>query len=63
MKTQTYNITAQVYNLNDKHKQTLLVNELIDSNNPHSAEDYFRLNLIETNTVLVKILSVEPIHA
>lgn len=55
----TFNITAQIYNNCDKYKQTLLMNEIIESNNKESAKDLFKLNLIERNEILVKILSVE----
>lgn len=57
----TFNITAQIYELQDLSKQTILMNELIDSFYKESAIDLFKLNLIEKNSVLVKILSAEEI--
>lgn len=57
----TFNITAQIYPKSDKHKQTILINEIIESSNKQSAIDLFKLNLIEQNDILVKILSVEQI--
>lgn len=56
-----FNITAQIYNRNDQYKQTIFMNELIESSNEISAKDLFKLNLIERDDVLVKILSVEQI--
>lgn len=56
-----FNITAQIYFGSDKHKQTIIMNEIIESYNKLSAEDYFKSNLIEQNIVLVKILSTELI--
>jgi len=57
----TYNITAQIYLKKDKYKQTILMNELVESTNKTSAEDIFKLNLIINDAVLVKILSTEYI--
>jgi flagellar motor switch protein FliM len=56
-----FNITAQIYELDDSSKQTILMNELIESLYKESALDLFKLNLIEKNSVLVKILSAEEI--
>jgi hypothetical protein len=56
-----FNITAQIYESNDPFKQTILMNELIQSLYMESAIDLFKLNLIEQNAVLVKVLSVEEI--
>lgn len=55
----SFNITAQVYPKEDKYKQTLLINSVIESTNESSAKDLFKLNMILDNMVLVKILSVE----
>lgn len=57
----TFNITAQIYLKTDKYKQTILMNELIESTNRITAEDIFKLNLIINDAVLVKILSIETI--
>jgi hypothetical protein len=56
-----FNITAQVYEFNDPSKQTILMNKSIQSSHQESAVDLFKLNLIEQDTVLVKILSAELI--
>ena len=56
-----FNITAQIYESHDPFKQTILMNELIQSLYIESAIDLFKLNLIEQNVVLVKVLSVEEI--
>ena len=56
-----FNITAQVYNRHDKYKQTIFMNELVESTNETSAKDLFKLSLIERDDILVKILSVEQI--
>lgn len=57
----TFNITAQIYEKTDKNKQTILMNEIIESSNSKSAEDFFKLSLIQRNDILVKILSIEQI--
>lgn len=57
-----FNITAQIYHKSDKDKQTILMNEIVESTNQQSAEDFFKLNLIERNDVLVQILSVELLN-
>lgn len=56
-----FNVTAQIYNRNDLYKQTIFMNEIITSTNNKSAEDYFKLGLLERGEVLVKILSIEEI--
>lgn len=57
----TFNITAQIYSRSDSHKQTILMNELVESSNKDSATDIFKLSIIEKDDVLVKILSIEQI--
>ena len=57
-----FNITAQIYESKDPSKQSILMNELIQSSHKESAIDLFKLNLIEQSSVLVKILSVEEIN-
>jgi hypothetical protein len=57
-----FNITAQIYESNDPSKQTILMNELVQSHYKESAIDFFKLNLIEQNSILIKILSVEEIN-
>lgn len=54
-----FNITAQIYESKDPSKQSILMNELVQSSHKESAIDLFKLNLIEQSAVLVKILSVE----
>lgn len=61
MNKNTYNITAQIYPKNDKYRQTILMNSLIESTNTQSARDLFKLNMIEDNMVLIKILSIEKL--
>lgn len=56
-----FNITAQIYSNSDKHKQTILMNELVESSNQYSAENSFKLSLMEKDIVLLKILSTEEI--
>lgn len=56
-----FNITAQIYNKNDRTKQTILMNNIIESTNQQSAIDMFKLKLISENDILVQILSVEKI--
>lgn len=57
----TFNITAQIYNGHDITRQTILMNEVVKSANAKSAEDYFKLSLIENNDILLQILSIEEI--
>lgn len=57
-----FNITAQIYECKDSSKQSILMNELIQSSHKESAIDLFKLNLIEQSSVLIKILSVEEIN-
>lgn len=56
-----FNITAQVYHHHDENKQTILMNDLIESSHQESAIDLFKLNLIEREDILIKILSIEQI--
>jgi hypothetical protein len=57
-----FNITAQVYDLNsDSPKQSLLINEVVESINFRSAEDIFRLDMISKNIDIQKILSIKEI--
>lgn len=57
----TFNITAQIYHGADRYRQTILMNDIVCSTNQESAVDFFKLNLIERNDILVKILSIETI--
>lgn len=57
-----FNITAQIYESCDLFKQIILMNQLIRSSYKESAIDLFKLNLIEQNYILVKILSTEEIN-
>lgn len=57
-----FNITAQAYDLiSSNPKQSILINEMIKSTNPDSAQDLFKLNMLEDDIVVTKILSVEEI--
>jgi len=57
-----FNITAQVYDLNSESpKQSLLINEVVESTNFRSAEDIFRLDMITKNIDVQKILSIKEI--
>jgi hypothetical protein len=58
-----FNITAQVYDLNsDSPKQSLLINEVVESTNFTSAEDIFRLAMISKKIDIQKILSIKEIN-
>ena len=58
----TFNITAQAYDLCASNpKQSILINEVVQSSNPDSAQDLFKLNLLVEDVVVTKILSVEEI--
>lgn len=57
-----YNITAQAYDLcGSNPKQSILINDIIESNNPESAKDLFKLNMLVDDIVTERILSVEEI--
>ena len=56
----TFNITAQVYKRNDLDKQTLLINDTVDSSSKESAIVHF-YDAIDDEYNLVKIYSVEEI--
>ena len=55
-----YNITAQVYNRFDIHKQTILLNEVISANSQEDAKKTFR-EIYDTDHKIIKIYSAEEI--
>jgi hypothetical protein len=55
-----YNITAQVYNKFDSHKQTMLLNEIISANSQEDAKKTFR-EIYDTDHEIIKIYSAEEI--
>jgi len=55
----TFNITAQIYSESDKTKQTLLINEIVDSNSEEYAIQQFKELCNKSKTKIVKIYSVE----
>lgn len=57
----TFNITAQVYESNDPTKQTILLNEEVNSNSESEARSKFENYHIVPHYKLVKIYSVEEI--
>lgn len=57
----TFNITAQVYKNNDKSKQNLLINQVMDGKNEQEALDNFKLHFPSIEYSMVKVLSVEQI--
>lgn len=56
-----FNITAQVYKNNDKWKQNLLINQLIDGIDENEALNRFKLDFPSIEYSIVKILSIEEI--
>lgn len=57
-----YNITAKAYDLcSSDPKQSILINEVVDSTNEESAKDLFKLNMLIEDIVVDKILSAEEI--
>lgn len=56
----TFNITAQVYKRSDLYKQTLLINDTVNSSSKESAIVHF-YDTIDDEYNLVKIYSVEEI--
>lgn len=56
-----FNITVQVYKNNDKSKQNLLINQVMDGKNKQEALDRFKLHFPSIEYSMVKILSVEQI--
>lgn len=57
---ETFNVTAQIYEKQDKYKQTILMNDIIYATSKEQAVDIFKLNYEPVNTIL-KIYSVEKI--
>lgn len=57
---QQFNVTAQIYEKNDKYKQTILMNDIIDASSKEQAISIFKANYEPINTIL-KIYSVEKI--
>ena len=56
----SYNITAQIYNKQDKYKQTLLINNVIDAYSEKQAIEKFT-NDVSNDYELIKIYSIENI--
>jgi len=56
----SYNITAQIYNKQDKYKQTLLINNVIDAYSEKQAIEKFT-NDMSNDYELIKIYSIENI--
>lgn len=57
-----FNITAQAYDMcSSNPKQSILINEVIESTNSESAKDLFTLNMLVEDIVVAKILSAEEI--
>lgn len=57
----SFNVTAQVYKKDDPTKQTILINNVVLSDDAQYAIDIFKLNISTEDLVLVKILSVEEV--
>lgn len=58
----TFNITAKAYDLcSSNPKQSILINEVIQSANEESAKDSFKLNMLVDDIVVEQILSAEEI--
>jgi hypothetical protein len=57
-----FNVTAQVYDMCGKNiGQSLLMNEVIFSDNEHNAKKKFEFDLLVDDIIVQKILSVEEI--
>lgn len=57
-----FNITAQAYDMcGSNPRQSILINEVVESTNPESARDLFTLNMLVEDIVVSKILSTEEI--
>jgi hypothetical protein len=56
----TFNITAQAYNLFDKYKQTMLLNEVVSAHSKDEAENYFR-EMLGIDHKILKVYSIEEI--
>lgn len=56
-----FNVTAQVYKNNDKSKQNLLINQVMDGQDEQEALDNFKLHFPSIEYSMVKVLSVEKI--
>jgi|688.fasta_scaffold377439_3 hypothetical protein len=56
-----YSVSAQVYNIIDDHKQTLLVNETISASSKEEAAYKYQHQHPNPNRKVVKIYSVEQI--
>lgn len=58
----TFNITAKVYDLcSCNPKQSLLINEVIESSNSELAKDTFKINMLVDDIIVDTIFSVEEI--
>ena len=57
-----FNITAKAYDIcSSNPKQSLLINEVIESTNKESAKDKFKLNMLVDDIVIENIYSIEEI--
>ncbi len=56
-----FNVTAQAYKNNDKSKQNLLINQVMDGKDEQEALDNFKLHFPSIEYSMVKVLSVEQI--
>lgn len=57
-----FNVTAQAYDLcSSNPKQSILINEVVESTNTESAKDKFKLNMLIEDIIVDKILSAEEI--
>lgn len=58
----TFNITAKAYDLcSSDPRQSILINEVIESLNIESAKDKFNLIMLTDDIIVEKILSAEEI--
>jgi len=61
-KMKIFNITAQAYDLCASNpKQSILLNDTVNSTNSESAQDLFKLKMLIEDIVVEKILSSEEI--
>ena len=56
-----FNITAQVFDMCKDPEQSILYNEVIQSNNIDNAKKKFEFELVIDDIIVQKILSVEEI--
>lgn len=60
MEIKKFNVTAQVYETKDPGKQTILMNEIIESSSKNVAIVKF-YDLVDTKYSVVKVYSVEEL--